>query len=149
MDPDSSAKIVQGIRPFWTLMFHNFVKKWVLGCHIPPQPQSWHLWAKFDISVACPNRPLQYFNTSTVLCTCCWYNRERKCADTFGTVLVSWAGTFSVLKYKYIFQILTYNDRTVTHLHIKWGVALGQIVVGDGTRHLPPSRIHAPVTDPR
>jgi len=33
--------------------------------------------------------------------------------------------------------ILTYNDRTVTHLHIKWGVALGPIVVGAGTRHLP------------
>ena len=45
--------------------------------------------------------------------------------------------------------ILTYNDRTVTHLHIKWGVALGPIVVGAGTRHLPPSRIHAPVTNPR
>jgi len=29
--------------------------------------------------------------------------------------------------------ILTYNDRTVTHLHIKWGVALGPIVVGAGT----------------
>ena len=42
-------------------------------------------------------------------------------------------------------QILTYNDRTVTHLHIKWGVALGPIVVGADTRHLPPSRIHAPV----
>jgi len=45
--------------------------------------------------------------------------------------------------------ILTYNDRTVTHLHIKWGAALGPIVVGAGTRHLPPSRIHAPVTNPR
>ena len=44
---------------------------------------------------------------------------------------------------------LTYNDRTVTHLHIKWGVALGPIVVGAGTRHLPPSRIHASVTNPR
>jgi len=42
-----------------------------------------------------------------------------------------------------------YNDRTVTHLHIKWGVAVGPIVVGAGTRHLPPSRIHAPVTNPR
>jgi len=40
--------------------------------------------------------------------------------------------------------ILTYNDRTVTHLHIKWRVALGLIVVGAGTLHLPPSRIHAP-----
>ena len=46
-------------------------------------------------------------------------------------------------------DILTYNDRTVTHLHIKWGVALGPIVVGADTRHLPPSRIHAPVTNPR
>ena len=46
-------------------------------------------------------------------------------------------------------DILTYNDRTVTHLHIKWGVAVGPIVVGAGTRHLPPSRIHAPVTNPR
>jgi len=46
-------------------------------------------------------------------------------------------------------EILTYNDRTVTHLHIKWGVALGPIVVGAGTRHLPPSRIRAPVTNPR
>ena len=45
--------------------------------------------------------------------------------------------------------ILTYNDRTVTHLHIKWGVAVGPIVIGAGTRHLPPSRIHAPVTNPR
>ena len=45
--------------------------------------------------------------------------------------------------------IFTYNDRTITHLHIKWGVALGPIVVGAGTRHLPPSRIHAPVTNPR
>ena len=46
-------------------------------------------------------------------------------------------------------RILTYNDRTVTHLHIKWGVALGAIVVGGGTRYLPPSRIHAPVTNSR
>jgi len=46
-------------------------------------------------------------------------------------------------------MILTYNDRTVTHLHIKWGVAVGPTVVGAGTRHLPPSRIHAPVTNPR
>ena len=45
--------------------------------------------------------------------------------------------------------ILTYNDGTVTHLHIKWGVALGPIVVGVGTRHLPPTWIHAPVTNPR
>jgi len=45
--------------------------------------------------------------------------------------------------------ILTYNDRTVTHLHIKWSVAVGPTVVGAGTRHLPPSRIHAPVTNPR
>jgi len=45
--------------------------------------------------------------------------------------------------------ILTHNDRTVTHLHIKWRMALGPIVVGAGTRHLPPSRIHAPVTNPR
>jgi len=45
--------------------------------------------------------------------------------------------------------ILTYNDRTVTHLHIKWGMALGPIVVGSGTPHLPPSRIHAPLTNPR
>jgi len=45
--------------------------------------------------------------------------------------------------------ILIYNDRTVTHLHIKWVVALGPIVVGAGTRHLPPSRIHAPETNPR
>ena len=44
--------------------------------------------------------------------------------------------------------ILTYNDRTVTHLHIKCGVALGPIVIGAGTRHLPPSRIHVPVTNP-
>ena len=42
-------------------------------------------------------------------------------------------------------DILTYNDRTVTHLHIKWGVALGPIVVGADTRHLPHSRIHAHV----
>jgi len=35
------------------------------------------------------------------------------------------------------------------HLHIKWGVALGPIVVGAGTEHLPPSRIHAAVTNPR
>ena len=35
--------------------------------------------------------------------------------------------------------IITYNDQT-THLHIKWGVALGPIVAGAGTRHLPPSR---------
>jgi len=33
----------------------------------------------------------------------------------------------------------------VTHLHIKWGVALGPIVVGADTRHLPHSRIHAHV----
>ena len=46
-------------------------------------------------------------------------------------------------------DILTYNDRTVTHLHIKWGVAVGPTVIGAGTRHLPPSRIHAPVTNPR
>ena len=45
--------------------------------------------------------------------------------------------------------ILTYNDRTVTHLHIKWGVALGRTVIGAGTRHLPPSHIHAPVTNQR
>ena len=37
-----------------------------------------------------------------------------------------------------IIAIVTYNDRTVTHLHIKWGVALGAIVVGAGTRHFPP-----------
>ena len=30
--------------------------------------------------------------------------------------------------------ILTYNDRTVTHIHIKWGVALGSTVIGAGTR---------------
>jgi len=46
-------------------------------------------------------------------------------------------------------DILTYNDRTVTHLHVKWGVALGRTVIGAGTRHLPPSRIHAPVTNQR
>jgi len=34
--------------------------------------------------------------------------------------------------------ILTYNDRDVTHLHIKWGVALGPTVIGAGTRHSPP-----------
>jgi len=34
------------------------------------------------------------------------------------------------------------NDRTVTHLHIKWGVAVGPTVIGAGTRHLPPSRMH-------
>ena len=34
-------------------------------------------------------------------------------------------------------SFLTYNDRTVTHLHIKWGVALGPTVIGAGTRHLP------------
>jgi len=45
--------------------------------------------------------------------------------------------------------ILTYNDRTVTHLHIKWGVAVGPTVIGAGTRHLPFSRIHAPITNPR
>ena len=39
-------------------------------------------------------------------------------------------------------QIFTYNDRTVTHLHIKWGVAVGPTVIGAGTRQLPPSRIH-------
>jgi len=33
-----------------------------------------------------------------------------------------------------------YNDRDVTHLHIKWGVAVGRTVIGAGTRHLPPSR---------
>ena len=37
--------------------------------------------------------------------------------------------------------ILTYNYRTVTHLHNKWGVAVGSTVIGAGTRHLPPSRI--------
>ena len=31
-------------------------------------------------------------------------HRERKCADTIGTVLVPWAGHFNA-KYKYIFQI--------------------------------------------
>jgi len=46
-------------------------------------------------------------------------------------------------------SFLTYNDGTVTHLHIKWGVAVSPIVVGAGTRHLPPSRIHAPVTNLR
>ena len=46
-------------------------------------------------------------------------------------------------------HILTYNDRDVTHLHIKWGVAVGPTVIGAGTRHLPPSPIHAPVTNPR
>jgi len=45
--------------------------------------------------------------------------------------------------------ILTYNDRDVTHLHIKCGVAVGPTSIGAGTRHLPPSRIHAPVTNPR
>jgi len=30
-------------------------------------------------------------------------------------------------------------DRTVMHLHIKWGVAVGPTVMGAGTRHLPPS----------
>ena len=45
--------------------------------------------------------------------------------------------------------ILTYNDRDVTHLHIKWGVAVGSTVIGAGTRHLPPSWIHAPVTNQR
>ena len=29
------------------------------------------------------------------------------------------------------------------------GLALGPTVIGIGTRHLPPSRIHAPVTNPR
>ena len=49
-----------------------------------------------------------------------------------------------ILNFSFNFEcILTYNDRDVTHLHIKWGVALGPIVVGAGTRHLPPSPIHA------
>jgi len=30
-------------------------------------------------------------------------------------------------------KILTYNDRTVTHLHIKWGVSVGPTVIGAGT----------------
>ena len=30
-------------------------------------------------------------------------------------------------------EILTYNDRTVTHLHIKWGVSVGPTVIGAGT----------------
>jgi len=32
-------------------------------------------------------------------------DRERKCADTIGTMLVPWAGPFPVLKYKCIFQM--------------------------------------------
>jgi len=32
-------------------------------------------------------------------------NRERKCADTIGTVLIPWAGHFQCQKYKYIFLI--------------------------------------------
>ena len=48
-----------------------------------------------------------------------------------------------------VFNILTYNERDVMHLHIKWGVTVGPNVIGAGTRHLPPSRIHAPVTNPR
>ena len=46
-------------------------------------------------------------------------------------------------------RILAYNDRDVTHLRIKWGVVVGPTVIGAGTRHLPPSPIHAPVTNPR
>ena len=34
-------------------------------------------------------------------------------------------------------SILTYNDRDVTHLHIKWGVALGPTVIGAGTTFAP------------
>jgi len=49
--------------------------------------------------------------------------------------------------HRFLSSILTYNDRDVTHLHIKWGVALGPTVIAAGTRHLPPSRIHAPVTN--
>ena len=41
------------------------------------------------------------------------------------------------------------TKQAYTHLHIKWGVALGRTVIGADTRHLPPSRIHAPVTNPR
>ena len=58
---------------------------------------------------------------------------------------------YTAAVWAYYRHILTYNDRTVTHLHIKWGVAVGSTVVGAGrpTRHLPPSRIHAPVTNRR
>jgi len=61
---------------------------------------------------------------------------------------IQYIGEYSLVVALQHRRILTYNDRTVTHLHIKWGVALGRIVVGGGTRHLPPSRIHAPVTNP-
>ena len=39
-------------------------------------------------------------------------NRERKCADTIGTVLVPWP--FPMLKYKYIFQI-KYTEAIVSN----------------------------------
>ena len=51
-------------------------------------------------------------------------------------------------KLRHCHPILTYNDRTITHLHIKWGVALGPIVVGAGTRHLPPSPDTCPRNQP-
>jgi len=42
--------------------------------------------------------------------------RERKCADTTGTVLVPWAGQwpFPVLKYKYTFQ-MKYKEAILLH----------------------------------
>ena len=46
----------------------------------------------------------------------------------------------------------TYNIGDATHLHIKGGRGAGSVrsaIVGAGTGHLPPSRTHAAVTNPR
>jgi len=68
------------------------------------------------------------------------------CTKSRQIILIENSG--SGRRFEGIIIILTYNDRDVTHLHIKWGVAVGPNVIGAGTRHLPPSRIHAPVTNP-
>jgi len=44
----------------------------------------------------------------------CWCNRERKCADTIGTVLVPCMGwPFPVLKYKYFFSNKIYGSNFI------------------------------------
>ena len=61
------------------------------------------IWNEMDLKIA------PHMNTFTKLDLLVNFrlskNRERKCADTIGTVLIRWAGHIQCQKYKYIFLI--------------------------------------------
>ena len=85
--------------------------------------------------------------TCIACCQLWWPNEERR-GERTGPPPSSTRNLYKRVALAVV-DILTYNDRHVTHLHIKWGVAVGPTGIGAGTWHLPPSRIHAPVTKQR